>query len=182
MILKKDIIRGDKRMAGKIKTSILWIMILCISFAGTVYANSSWVWLTDKKPWHLLPVAVVLTLLIEITMHKYLLNIKSVKVYVAIIIANVCSFLLPYVMVCYVNYSQVLYTVKETLNAGPTYMIRFGYLFMTLVIEVPIVRSMIKELVGEAGRKKAFSVTVISNIITTVLVFVIERMLCQGTW
>lgn len=169
-------------MAGKIKTSILWIMILCISFAGTVYANSSWVWLTDKKPWHLLPVAVVLTLLIEITMHKYLLNIKLAKVYVAIIIANVCSFLLPYVMICYVNYSQVLYTVKETLNAGPTYMIRFGYLFMTLVIEVPIVRSMIKELVGEAGRKKAFSVTVISNIITTVLVFVIERILCQGTW
>lgn len=173
--------KGESMMA-KIKTSVFWILILCITFVGQVYANSSWRWLTDKKPWHLLPTAIVLTLLIEITMHKHILNIKSVKVYFAIIVANVCSFLFPYVMICYVNYSQVLYTVKETLNAGPTYMIRFGYLFMTLAIEVPIVKGMIKELIEEEDRKKAFSVTVISNIITTALVFVIERTLCKGIW
>ena len=171
-----------KSMMAKIKTSVFWIMVLCIAFVGQAYANSSWRWLTDKKPWHLLPTAIVLTLLIEITMHKHLLNIKSVKVYFAIIVANVCSFLLPYVMICYVNYSQVLYTIKETLNSGPTYMIRFGYLFMTLAIEVPIVKGMIKELIREEERKRVFSVTVISNIITTVLVFVIERTLCKGIW
>ena len=61
-------------------------------------------------------------------------------------------------------------------------MIRFGYLFMTLAIEVPIVKGMIKELIREEERKRAFTVTVISNIITTVLVFVIERTLCKGIW
>ena len=167
-------------MNKKIKICVIWIVALCVAYVRPVYANSSWRWLTDKQPWQLLPIAIVFTLLVEISMHKYILNVRGSKIYIAIIAANICSYILPYVIEGWEGYYWMGYTIPRALSSGPYYMIGMGFLFMTLLVEIPVVLGIMKKYVED--KKKMIAVTVISNIITTGFVFVIERIVCQGSW
>ena len=69
-------------------------ILLCI-FPQTVYADSSWVWLTDMRPIYILPVAAVLTIAIETVVIWGICKPGSIwKVMWVALIANACSFLL----------------------------------------------------------------------------------------
>lgn len=54
---------GDKK--SKVTVSALFIIAMWGTLATTAYANSSWIWLTRGQPYELLPLAVLVTLVIE---------------------------------------------------------------------------------------------------------------------
>ena len=76
------------------------LVLLLVLSSQTVWANSSWVWLTDRQPYQLLPAAAALTVLIETVMIKTCLGIqKTGKVLAVVLAGNLISFLIPYLFV-----------------------------------------------------------------------------------
>jgi uncharacterized membrane protein (DUF441 family) len=65
-------------------------------------------------------------------------------------------------------------------DAGPYYIVRLGYLILTLAVEVPIVWHTLKQHTDSP--KKLLNSVVIANVVTTVIVAVTERLLCRGQW
>lgn len=105
-----------------------------------------------------------------------------VKPIVVIIIANLMSFVMPFLVYFLPNelgmsgYENFL----KMINHWPTYIAGIGYLFMTLVIEVPIVYNLLKK---ECDNKKMFlKVIIAANILTTLLTALAERVICVGQW
>lgn len=161
---------------------IFTISILIISLFPTIaFANSSWNWFTDN-PLTVLPYAIVLTLLVEnIAIIKFGKVTKAKKAFLIIILANLFSFLIPYIALA----GQLVpfndgFSIMESVKSGPYYIVLPGYLFLTILIELPIVYSLLKE--NTLNRKSLMLSIVISNIITTLSVAVIERIMCVGQW
>lgn len=149
-----------------------------IFISNTAYANSSWHWISHTRPLDVLPFAIIATLLIEIFMIVKFNKIKAiVKSSIVISIANMGSFLIPYLW-DFIDFPKGSFI--ETMNSYPSYIIRSTYLFFTLIIEVPIVYFLLKK--NCENRKKLLIVTIMANIITTGLVAIIERTICVGRW
>ena len=64
-------------MKNKMKLGIFFVMMFWISSVKWVYADSSWMWLSKEKPYELLPIAIVFTILIEVIMVWRLLQIEK---------------------------------------------------------------------------------------------------------
>lgn len=90
------------------------LAFLTILFTTTAFANSSWHWLTDKRPYELLPLAIVFTLLIEFVI-IYFVNKPGKWWFVLgiIIVANLASFLLPYL---FLSDGALEFTRKELIE------------------------------------------------------------------
>ena len=152
---------------------------LTILFSTSAYANSSWHWLTKTAPFDILPYAVVLTLGIEyFSLKKANLIQKPFRLLMVICAANLASFLLPFALFLWPSVTG--YTFKMTINHLPIYMIGFGYLFLTLIVEVPAVYFSLQGVVE--NKKKLVLSIVVTNVITTVMVAIIERIVCKGSW
>lgn len=52
-------------MKKKMQNGILVIMVLWGFLGREVYADSSWIWLSERRPYELLPIAVVMTIFRE---------------------------------------------------------------------------------------------------------------------
>jgi len=75
---------------------------------------------------------------------------------------------------------EQIYTFWESLDTSPNYIIGIAYFVMTVLVELPVVYFGIKKNVKN---KRMFIFTVIgSNIITTVLTAITERIICVGSW
>ena len=99
------------------------------------------------------------------------------KTAVAVILANAASFLLPYALLL----SDPVYPrFDDVLNAGPNYIVGFGFVMLTLLIEIPVVYNLLKKHVD--SKKKLLWAIVGSNTVTTAMVAVIERMVTNGYW
>jgi hypothetical protein len=73
-----------------------------------------------------------------------------------------------------------IYDFSTMLERAPMYIVGFGYLFLTLVVEFPIVYYDVKKDVkNKQGLIKGI---IISNIITTIFTAVVEHILCRGHW
>ena len=157
--------------------------IILMLVPSIVSANSSWHWISSTRPIDILPFVILVTLLIETLMIIKLNKINSiVKPIVVIIIANLMSFVMPFLVYFLPNelgmsgYENFL----KMINHWPTYIAGIGYLFMTLVIEVPIVYNLLKK---ECDNKKMFlKVIIAANILTTLLTALAERVICVGQW
>lgn len=174
--------KSDKGIFSKsnIHTTIMLLMVLCLSFGKTVYANSSWIWLTDTQPYELLPVAIILTLFIETILLTMVLKVNIKRIFRWVCIGNLSSFVFPYIMMYGVQHTQMGYNWIETFSSGPYYIIGMGYLLLTLVIEIPVIWSGVgKEIVN---KRRGIGIIVIANTITTAIVFLMERIICQGKW
>ncbi|WP_135122104.1 hypothetical protein [Jeotgalibacillus proteolyticus] len=157
-------------------------------FYPNVLANSSWQWLTSN-PKDFLPIAVILTLAIEFigvlyfsTLEKnWIVWLKAIGIIVA---ANLLSFVFPYVF--RMAELQSFYGAEwaEAWNlafsTGPYYIILYGYLTFTTLIEVPIVYYTIKK--HTTNPKRLVWTIIIVNCLTTALVAIIERTLYYGQW
>ncbi len=161
-------------------TAIVFILIIILN-PITVYANSSWHWVTTS-PMTVLPFAIIITLLIEtmsIVKFNNLRNIK--KVFVIVSLANILSFFAPYVERAYRFIPTTGgYSILSAFNKGPYYIVLIGYLFLTIIIELPTVFLFLKKEVS--NRKKLMLTIVISNITTTSIVAICERLICVGKW
>jgi len=128
-------------------TFILFIFALTYPIAA--YANSSWHWVTysSKK---ILPYAVIITLLIETVGIKLLGKVNSWSRTLAVVtLANMISFIFPYferALSHKATAGEFIWTWKSAFDSGPYYMILFGYLFLTLVLEMPVVYHFLKKM------------------------------------
>lgn len=59
----------------KIQGLLLLIVLLLIPM--NVQANSSWVWISERRPYDLLPMVIVVTLVIEILGINFVAGIKK---------------------------------------------------------------------------------------------------------
>ncbi|MDD2480685.1 MAG: hypothetical protein PHC44_08665 [Lutispora sp.] len=161
--------------------AIIWIGILVLLLSSAVYANSSWHWVTIS-PLTVLPFAVIFTLLIETILVVKLGKVSNNKKTFAIVsLANLLSFLAPYLERAYRFIpTSGGYSILAAFDKGPYYMILGGYLFLTITVELPIVYFLLRK---ESLNKKRLIVAILSsNILTTLLVAICERMICMGRW
>ena len=157
-----------------IALSCLMLLIL----AQAVLADSSWCWLTDTRPFDILPPVALATIVIEVLAIWLIPHTgKFMKTAVAVILANAASFLLPYALLL----SDPVYPrFDDVLNAGPNYIVGFGFVMLTLLIEIPVIYNLLKKHVD--SKKKLLWAIVGSNTVTTAMVAVIERMVTNGYW
>ena len=157
------------------------IVITCFVFLiipQAVFADSSWCWLTDTRPFDILPPVALATIVIEVLAIWLIPHTgKLMKTAVAVILANAASFLLPYALL--LN-DPVYPKFDDMLNAGPNYIVGAGFVILTLVLEIPIVYNLLKKHVD--SKKKLLWSIIGSNIVTTAMVAVIERMVTNGYW
>ena len=161
--------------------STILVGILSICMPVTVYANSSWHWITTS-PMKVLAYVIILTLFIEIAFVFAMGKIKSFKrVFYVISLANLFSYLAPYIERAYRFIpTSGGFSISAAFNKGPYYMILSGYLLLTIIIELPITFFLLRK---HAKSKKMLAVSILSaNIITTIAVAIIERVVCVGQW
>ena len=170
---------GVIKMKKKTLISSVVIITIIMLFPTTAYANSSWHWLTKTIPFDILPHVVVATLLIEYFSLKTVNSItKHFRLLLVVCAANLASFLLPFAVLLLP--SAVGYTFEMSISHLPKYIIGLGYLFLTLIAEIPVVYISLRGVVE--NKKKLVISIVIVNVITTVMVAVIERIVCEGSW
>lgn len=163
------------------------LLVFSIFHNSLVYANSSWHWLTSS-PKELLPLAIIFTLAIEYTGilifgKRNLIRWRKIKVFSTIVLANIASFIFPYIAranMLRATSGNWVYAWEGAFTKGPYYIVLFGYLFMTVLVEVPIVYCILKR--HALGKKFLFNLIIVLNIITTCIVAVTERTLYYGQW
>ena len=161
--------------------SVVTGLILSFAFSFSAAANSSWRWITESRPYDVLPFVIVFTLLIETYAIKHLCRIESTfRVFVPVFLGNILSYAAPYI-----GYSQTppyagYYSFAEILDRCPFYTVGTVYLFITLIVEIPVVYAFLRK---KADNKNIlFKATFAVNVFTTVLVAITERVICRGKW
>ena len=176
-------------MEKRITRVIVITCFVLLIIPQAVFADSSWCWLTDTRPFDILPPVALATIVIEVLAIWLIPNTgKLMKTAVAVILANAASFLLPYALLLndpvypkFVLLNDPVYPkFDDMLNAGPNYIVGAGFVILTLVLEIPIVYNLLKKHVD--SKKKLLWSIVGSNIVTTAMVAVIERMVTDGYW
>ena len=155
--------------------------MIMLFLTSAVYANSSWHWVTTS-PMTVLPFAIIFTLFIETaSVVRFGRVVNTRKVLKVVGLANVISFIAPYLERAY-RFRPVAgeLSLLVSFNKGPYYMILSGYLFLTIAVELPIVYYLLSK--ETANKKKLIGAIISSNIITTLLVAICERMICIGRW
>ena len=160
---------------------IVFINIFLVLFPSIVSANSSWHWLT-VSPMKVLPFAVVFTLLIEtVSVVKFGKVTSAKKAFLTVGLANLLSFVAPYLERAYRFMATTGgFTFSAAFNKGPYYMILFGYLALTVIVELPVVYLILRK--DSLNKKNLFLSILLSNVVTTLLVAVTERVICTGVW
>ena len=165
-------------MKKRITRVIVITCFVLLIIPQAVFADSSWCWLTDTRPFDILPPVALATIVIEVLAIWLIPHTgKLMKTAVAVILANAASFLLPYALL--LN-DPVYPKFDDMLNAGPNYIVGAGFVILTLVLEIPIVYNLLKK--HSDSKKKLLWSIVGSNIVTTAMVAVIERMVTDGYW
>lgn len=158
---------------------IISICIMTILIPQVAFADSSWYWISEKRPWDILPWVAISTILIE-TLAIWLIpkTKQFIKTTGIVIVANLVSFLLPYGILAVGN--SWYGTFQDILNSGPMYIVSLMFLILTLAAELPIVYKVLKPHVE---KDKVLLWTIIfSNAATTAMVAIIERLITEGAW
>jgi hypothetical protein len=168
----------------KNKIILLCCMLLFTLYPKTAMANSSWHWVT-VSPMRVLPAAIVLTLAIETWGVVVYGKIKEkIRAFIVVTFANIASFAAPYVYRTFkLNrfYGSGWSNAWErAFNNGPNFIIRSLYLILTLCIEVPLVYFLLRN--HSKDKRNLLLAIIILNVITTVIVAILERLICLGRW
>lgn len=124
---------------------------------------------------------IIGTLIIEILAIKYVGKTNNtLKTSLVVILVNLLSFAMPYVIHISATMNDKIYTIEESFERGPVYTVGLAFLIMTLAVEVPICSLLLK---NNTENKKRLMITIaLTNVVTTVLVAIVERTLCTGQW
>lgn len=155
--------------------SVLCLPLLCLP----VSANSSWRWISETRPYDVLPLVMAVTLAVEIAGLCWIHQIRPVsRCAVVVLLGNLLSFAAPYILLRLFPHTP--YEFWQTLEHTPFYTVGAAYLILTLVVEVPVVYGVLRY---GATRQKWLPLTVVGlNVATTVLTALAERIFCHGTW
>lgn len=162
------------------------VFICVFMFPMTASANSSWHWLSSKKPYELLFIIAPLTIAAESAAIDHIPKIrKPAKVIGIVGAANLASFFAPYAAIIlnallYSPEIDIEWELTYTIDYMPYYTVGVFFLIVTLCVELPIVYFSLRK---DCQKRHLLLITVIvSNIITTALCALAERLLCHGAW
>ena len=147
-----------------------------------IYANSSWHWISETRPYDVLPYVIAMTLIIETAAVVLVGKVHRIgKVFCFISLANLLSFLAPYLLNWMIFSDEHIYpTYAYFLERIPVFPVGIGYLLITLAVELPLVYGMLKK---DTERRKRLLWTIITaNVITTILTYIVEHHYCYGRW
>lgn len=161
------------------KLLILSLTAIVTFMPAYAFADSSWIWLTDYRPFDILPPVGAATIVIEILAIWLIPRTGAfAKTAIVVTLANAASFLLPYLMLkigmnWYGSFDHIL-------DAGPNYIVGAAFLIITLCVETPLVY---KSLESNVKNTKVLLITIlVVNAVTTAGVAVVERMITDGYW
>lgn len=163
---------------NKLAPALIMIAIIAM-FPMKAFADSSWIWISEKRPFDILPWVALGTILIEwLSIQLIPKTGQALKALGAVSLANAASFLLPY---AFLKASLSWYgTFDHILDSGPHYIVSGVFLLLTIAIEMPIVYNLLK---SNVNNKRLLQITIIaSNAVTTAGVAIIERMITEGYW
>ncbi|MBE5809519.1 MAG: hypothetical protein E7318_01145 [Clostridiales bacterium] len=162
----------------KRRMTALAVLMICL-LPITASANSSWRWLSETRPYDVLPFVAVITIAIETAAMWYVLGKQHlVRIAVAVVIANLLSFAAPYLWMNFEMHVEALKSFSWLMENGHYYTVGCVYLCMTLMIEVPVVFLTLRK---HTGNKWRFLLTVVgSNALTTLITAAAERIFCYG--
>lgn len=159
------------------------LFVFCILAAATVmstsivFADSSWTWISETRPYDVLPFVAAATILIESVMVCWLGKVrKKPFAVVVVLISNLISFMLPYLL----GLADAVYPGTEVWDRMPFYTVSFLYLLLTLAAEVPVGYILLKKHADNG--KRLLRTLIAANVVTTVMVAVVERTVCEGHW
>lgn len=159
---------------GKAISASLSAMALVPALCAPAFANSSWHWLTDTRPYEVLPFAAAATVAIEFAAIYFVARVRRPwKTLIVVLIANLLSFGLPYPILLASSASSY------TLDRLP-YLIGPLYLIVTLAIELPVTILSLKK--DSPGDKRLVLTVIGANVLTTAMCAVIERVYSHGSW
>ena len=161
-------------------TALAVLMMICL-LPITASANSSWIWLSEARPYDVLPFVAVITIAIETAALWYVLGKKHlVKIAVVVVIANLLSFAAPYLFWYDESIRMPLKPFPELMEYGHYFTVGTIFLIMTLVLEIPVVFLTLRKY---AKGKWRFLLTVAGvNVVTTIITAAAERIFCYGQW
>ncbi len=144
------------------------------------YADSSWVWISETRPYDILPWTAILTIAIETLSINYFPRVhKLPKTFCMVTLANLLSFASPYLINLF-WYDSSGFAFSKYLEHWPSYTVGLVYGCMTVAVELPVVYAALQK---NAGSKRSLLLTIIcSNAVTTCMTAGIERFFCRGSW
>lgn len=90
-------------------------VLLSLMFTLVASANSSWVWITETRPYDVLPFVIIITLIVETLAIDSIARIgKWTKTFFAVLVGNILSFLAPYMI--YANFPNRIPVQATDLN------------------------------------------------------------------
>ena len=136
---------------------LIVIMVLMMLLPVNAFADSSWVWISEKRPFDILPWVALGTILIEWLCICFIPKTgHAFKVLGIVMVANAASFLLPY---AFLKADLSWYgTFEHILDSGPHYIVSGVFLLITLLVEMPIVYNVLKSKVQD---KRVLQLTII---------------------
>lgn len=159
----------------------LCLLLLAAMLATPVFANSSWRWLSDTRPYDLLPIAVVMTLVIEILAINYIPRVNDLKkTGLWVTMSNLMSYGSTY-LITFLS-SGVVKSFDEMLEYTPVYTIGFWSFLLTLGVELPLVYWKLGKDFDDKRKTRLLVTILCANALTTALVFALERTLAPGQW
>ena len=161
-------------------TALAVLMMICL-LPITASANCSWIWLSEARPYDVLPFVALITIAIETAALWYVLGKKHlVKIAVVVVIANLLSFAAPYLFWYDESIRMPLKPFPELIEYGHYFTVGTIFLIMTLVLEIPVVFLTLRKY---AKGKWRFLLTVAgANVVTTIITAAAERIFCYGQW
>lgn len=164
-------------------TFILTItIILLIPVSGY---NGGWTWRSQVEPLDILPIIVLFTLLTETLLINFVPKLRNLtKVFLIVMAGNLLSFISPYLKLFFVWLEEEIIAggASFELLKGFSLLYTTGILFLvvTLLMETPMVYFALR---NKAEKDETLLVvTIVANVLTTVVITIIERTLCYGCW
>lgn len=164
-----------------LNTGILMVL-LCPFFTIPAFANSSWRWLAETRPYDVLPYVIAITVGVETAALVTVAKVSKIgKAFCFVSLANLLSFLAPYVLEFAAFRMDRLYpSFSYYLEQVPVYTVGIAYAVMTLAVELPLLSAALKKDTDSRGRLHA--VIIGANLLTTAITFLVEHVFCPGRW
>ena len=158
----------------------VYLFLAALPLITIAYANSSWIWISEKRPWDILPWVILVTLAVEILAIRLLGGERRMgRIGIFVVLGNLISFLVPYLFK-WGSYAIQGFEFDKYLNHAPSFIVGLGFLALTLMVELPLVYFALKP--KDAPCRKLLWTIVGANIVTTVLTAIVEQILCKGQW
>lgn len=156
------------------------LFLAALPLVTVAYANSSWIWISETRPWDILPWVIVGTLVIEILAIRLFGGEKKLgRIVLFVTLGNLISFLVPYLFK-WLAYTMDGFGFDKYLNHFPSFITGTFYFALTLIVELPLVYCAL--VPKEKPSRKLMWTVIAANIVTTALTAIVEQTLCKGQW